>query len=145
VFVSIAWPMSWVWQINSVILKKFSIFLINIFFSFIIQYLVDYELRFVICFGLFSMKLSQFHDSGHGFCELTRVNLCHFIFIFFQFHHSTMKLLRIELNNCFNLLYLGLSWFYDSSSRFRRLIRVDLICCYLNIIFWIFLIKLYFY
>jgi hypothetical protein len=46
----------------------------------------------MICFDLFSIRLSQSHDSGHKFCRLTRVFLlCPFyIDFFFQFHSSIM-------------------------------------------------------
>ena len=43
------------------------------FFNFIIQYWVDYELSFMIYFGLFFMRLSRFHDSSREFGGLTQL------------------------------------------------------------------------
>ena len=71
--------MSQVWRVNPVESSVFSIFLIDIFFCFIIQYFVDYELGLFICFGLFYIKLFQSHDSNQEFYELTQVNFDHFI------------------------------------------------------------------
>ena len=41
------------------------------FFNFILEYWVDSELGFLICFSLNSMRLSSCHDSGHEFSMLT--------------------------------------------------------------------------
>jgi hypothetical protein len=40
----------------------FCLLLIDFFFNFIIECWIDYELSFMICFDLFSMWLSRFHD-----------------------------------------------------------------------------------
>ena len=50
--------MSQVWHVNPIDLSFFVYFLIDFFSSLIIKHLVDYELCLVICFSLFSIKLS---------------------------------------------------------------------------------------
>jgi hypothetical protein len=56
--------------ISSIALEFFLSFF---FFNFIIQYWVEWELDFIIYFGLRFMKLSRSHESGHGFGRLTHV------------------------------------------------------------------------
>jgi hypothetical protein len=61
---------------------------------------------------------------------LTNVDSSHFIVIFYffsRFNPSTLDELRIGLrNNFFNLLYMGLSRFYDSGRKLDRLTWVFL-------------------
>jgi len=58
-----------VWRVTS---SLFSLFLIDhFFFNLIIQYQVDWELGFMIYFGLFFMRFSRPHDSSREFGELT--------------------------------------------------------------------------
>ena len=47
--------------------------LIDFFLNFIHQYWINYELDFIICFGLLSIRLSWSHDLGCGFYWLTCV------------------------------------------------------------------------
>jgi hypothetical protein len=52
----ISWSISqWVWWVVDSMI--FIYFLINFFFSFIIQYLVDNELNFVFCFSFVFYKI----------------------------------------------------------------------------------------
>jgi hypothetical protein len=121
--ISVTWLMLQVWWANLVDSSFFLFFLIDIFFfSFIIQHfqlLVDYELDFVICFDLFSMKLSQFHDPDHEFCKLTQVNL--WIRLIFCLNFITQQWVYWELSFiCSNLIYLILLWSHDSGYEVRR-------------------------
>ena len=59
--------------------------------------MVDYESNFIICFNLFSKKLSQSHNLNHEFCELTLIELGHFIVLFFKI----IFFLILSLNNEF--------------------------------------------
>jgi hypothetical protein len=43
------------------------------FFNVIFEYLVDWELSFIICFDLLFRGLSWSHDLGYGFGKLTRI------------------------------------------------------------------------
>jgi hypothetical protein len=79
--ISVLWLKSRVWLVNLVDLSFFS--LIHNFFYFIFQHWIDYELGFMIYFGLLSMRLSCFYYLGHVFCGLTRVNLGCFIVSYF--------------------------------------------------------------
>jgi hypothetical protein len=47
------------------------------FFNFILQYLVDFELVFIICFGLFYMRLpqSQTNISVFDWCSILQVSI----------------------------------------------------------------------
>jgi hypothetical protein len=75
---------SWVWSVNPVDLSLFYLFLIDVFFfSFTLQYWVDYELGFMVCYDLLFMRLSLFYDSCHVFCELNRVDSGCFIVSYF--------------------------------------------------------------
>ena len=76
--ISVSWPGPRVWL---GLLKFFFLFLIC-FLNFILQYWVDSELGFLICFGLNSMTLSSFHDSGHEFRGLTWIDLSYFLYLF---------------------------------------------------------------
>jgi hypothetical protein len=88
-----------------------------VFFQFHLLHWVDYELDFMIYFGLFSMRLSPFYDLDHMFCRLTRVDWGSFIvfflgwFFFLQFQHSTIGLLKIDLHNLFWLTSYDLGYF----------------------------------
>jgi hypothetical protein len=44
----------------------------------------------------------------------------------FQFHHSILSLLGIELIICFDLFFIGLSWFHDPGYGFGWLTCDDL-------------------
>jgi hypothetical protein len=105
VVILVLWPTLWVQWVNLVISIFFlSIFKWYIFFNFIIQHpehLLDYGLCFLIFFNLFSIKLPYFHDLDHESCELICVNLNCFIvslfrWIFFQFYHLIMSLLKLN-------------------------------------------------
>jgi hypothetical protein len=81
-------------------------FFFLIFFNFIIQYWVDWELSFIIYFGLCSMRLSWFYDLDHEFGRLTRMFFYVFFLIdFFLFHPSTLGWLQIELRNLFRFAF----------------------------------------
>jgi hypothetical protein len=54
-----------------------------VFFIFQSLALDDYELCFMIYFGLLFMRLSRFYDSGYVFCGLTQVDLSRFIVSWF--------------------------------------------------------------
>jgi len=107
-----------VWCVN---LIELSFFLIdNFFFNLIFQHWVDRQLYFMIYFGLFFMRLSQFYDSSRefgGLTQLTRVFF--FIFFnwyFFQFYLSTLSWLWIRLHDLFGLFSMRLSRFYELGS-----------------------------
>jgi hypothetical protein len=80
-----------------------------LFFNFIFQHRVDWELSFVIYFNFLSIGLSQSHYLGCKFNRLTRVDLIYFFS--FQFHHSTLSLLEVKLQK-FILIFF--SWNYHS-------------------------------
>ena len=81
-------------------------FFFLIFFNFIIQYWVDWELSFIVYFGLCSMRLSWFYDLDHEFGRLTRMFFYVFFLIdFFLFHPSTLGWLQIELRNLFRFAF----------------------------------------
>jgi len=65
---------SWIWQINFVDLILIFSFFID-FFQFILQYFIDWELCFMVCFDLFSIRLAFSHVSSHQFDGLTQVEL----------------------------------------------------------------------
>jgi hypothetical protein len=81
-------------------------FSFSFFFNFIIQYWVDWELSFIVYFGLCSMRLSWFYDLDHEFGRLTRMFFYVFFLIdFFLFHPSTLGWLQIELRNLFRFAF----------------------------------------
>jgi len=81
-----------------------------IFFNFIIQYWVDWELSFIVYFGLCSMRLSWFYDLDHGFGWLTRVFFCVFFLIdFFYFILQYWVDCKLSFVICFDLLFMWLS------------------------------------
>jgi hypothetical protein len=79
-----------------------------IVFSFILLYLINLELSFII----FSVCY-QSHYPSYEFDVLTRVNSdCFFnLFLidsfFFQFHHSILNWLGIEIHNLFQFTFYG--------------------------------------
>jgi hypothetical protein len=89
--------------------------------NFIIQHWIDWELSFMICFGLLSMRLSISHDSGHGFGGLTMVISSRFLYLFF-FNFIFLNQVDWELIFIiyFNLFFMGLSWSHDPRSKFGR-------------------------
>jgi hypothetical protein len=105
VVILVLWPTLWVQWVNLVISIFFYLFLNDIFFSIslfnIPNICFDYGLCFLIFFNLFSIKLPYFHDLDHESCELICVNLNCFIvslfrWIFFQFYHLIMSLLKLN-------------------------------------------------
>jgi hypothetical protein len=66
----ISWSRPYGWQLNLVYLSFFFLFYLT-FFYFILQHYIDWELDFMIWFGLLSMRLSLSHDSSYKFGGLT--------------------------------------------------------------------------
>jgi hypothetical protein len=61
--------------------RVFFVFFCWIIFNFIFQYRVDWEIGFIICFGLRSMSLSWSHESGPEFNWLIQVVFCVYFLI----------------------------------------------------------------
>jgi hypothetical protein len=78
-------------------------------------------------FCLLSMRLSLSYDAGHGFSELTRVDLCYFLCSFFNWFFSISYIIqhwvywKLSFMICFDLLFIWLSWSHNSSRGFCRL------------------------
>jgi hypothetical protein len=92
----------------------------------------------IIVISWLESQVSQINHNG------LRSFYCIFFFRlrFSQFHHSTIDLLRIEFYNLFNLFYLWLSWFYNLSQEFERLIQINLMLLsqhyFFKVLSWIF-------
>jgi hypothetical protein len=110
-FIMVLWFGS---RVKPIDLRFFFLFFSLFFFNFIIQYWVHWELSFIVCFGLCSMKLSWFYDIGHEFGQLTWVFFCVlFLIDFFLFHPLTLDWLQIELRNLFRFAFyeiILISW-----------------------------------
>jgi len=50
-------------------------FLFLFIYFFTIQYWIDWELKFMICFDLFFIELSQSYDSNHKFYGLIKIDV----------------------------------------------------------------------
>jgi hypothetical protein len=98
----------------------FSLFLI--FFNFIIQYWVNWELSFVIYFGLFSMKLSSSHDSGY---EFGRLFFMLFFNILFSIVSSNIELIENWVLQFISICFLLGSRSHDPSCGCERLNWID--------------------
>jgi hypothetical protein len=107
----VSWPISWVWRFNQVDLSLFLyLYFIDLFFNFILQHWVDWELSFILYFNLLFMELSESHDLGHGFDMLTQVDL-DYLFFFFNFILQYWVDWEWGFIIYFNMLYMGLSWY----------------------------------
>jgi len=85
-------------QVTQVFFFSFS----NFFFNFIIQYWVNWELSFVIYFGLLSMKLSYLMTRVMSFADCF---LCFFLIFVFQFYLQMLSWLKIEFHNLFRFAF----------------------------------------
>ena len=92
-FILILWFEQWVWLVDLVDSSH-----LLLFFYFILQHWVNWELDFTICFSVLFIKLSRSYNLSHRFRRLTQVNFCYFLLFFFQFH---LSILRIEIYNLF--------------------------------------------
>jgi len=126
----------------------FLCFFCNWFYSFryILQYKINQELDFIIYFNLLSIGLYWSHDSGHEFDKLTRVESSLFFVLFnwfcFQFHPSTLSLLKIELYNLFWYAFyrvITFSWLDVTSQIHASYKNVFVICFDLFSLFLLYL------
>jgi len=71
-------------------------FLIDFFFNFILQHWADWKLKFVICFDLLFMGLSQSYDPSYKFDKLTWVVFLGLLLIAFFKKISSFNVELIE-------------------------------------------------
>jgi hypothetical protein len=129
------------------------LFLFLFFFHFILQHWIYWILNFITYFNLFSMKVSQPHNSGHEFlCLLfSRVNSSYF-FIIFNYFFSTSSF-NIELIEnwdsyfFFNFLSTRLPWSHASGREFCELVKLTqvFLILYLNWFFFNFILHNFFF
>jgi len=117
------------------------------FLNFILQHWVDWELSFVICFDMLSMRLFQSHDSSHKFGGLTLVDPSSFLypflinfFLYFVFQHFVDKKMSFIFFFLI-LLSIRLSFFHDSGRGFGKLTRVNMSYFFGSFFNWFFLVS----
>jgi hypothetical protein len=89
------------------------------FFNFIIQYLVGWELSFIICF-VFLWEYLNLEIKVTSFDILTLVKSSHFFFIFFLRDYISL-MTRVTGLSTLDLFFIRLSPSYDLSRKFDRL------------------------
>jgi hypothetical protein len=112
------------------------------FFNVIIQHQVDWELGFIIYFGLFFMRFSQSHNSSCGFGELTRLTwvlfwIFHWHFLYFMIRHW----LDCELG--FMIYFVLFSMRLSSLMLRSRVLRVNI--CRLKLFHCVLFLNWFFY
>ena len=104
------------------------LFLIEIFYNFIIQPWIGWDLSFMIYFNLYFTRISWFHDQGCGFW--------YFKSSFFFFLKSYLGLMTwIMSPSTLNLHFISLSLFRDFGNGIGRLTKLTLFCPFFN---WLF-------
>ena len=97
-------------------------------FNFIFQYFIDWDLDFIICFGLFFIRLFWSYDPSRGFSKLTRIGLVFLVLFNFFFNFILQLWVDWELFFIiyYDLLFMKLS--QDRDCRFYMLTHVKLGC-----------------
>jgi len=95
----------------------FFLFLFNFIFNLILQYCVDWELRSIIYFYLFSIGLSQSYNLSNMLSWLTWFFSQFFKLIFFQSYPSILDWMRVRLYNLFQFEFYEVILFLWIKSR----------------------------
>jgi hypothetical protein len=95
------------------VLGLFSFNFKHILFNFFLQNWIS--MNFIICFDLFSMDLSRYHDLSREFYGLDRLTRVFFSFFFnwiffFQFHTLTLGVWELKFIISFYFLSMELFW-----------------------------------